>query len=392
MVNPDMRVLGCSTPVISIVCGGASTLAKGIVSTFFSTLASWVASAAAWLLSLVGRILSRSTTPPVTAAWFLRKQRLLVAVAAPVGLLALVGAALHAVLHGSVAELWRTLLVRLPLAFLLGAAGAGIVGLALAATDQLCTMLASGDGTSLEGSIKALVSVTAATGALPGLIAVVVAGLVILGSLVLWIELIVRAAAITIATALLPLVLAASLWPPAVAWARRLAETLGALIVSKAVIVLVLSIALDAIANAGGGASTALTGGALLLLAGFMPYAVLRIVPAVESAAVSHLESVRHRATGAVRQATGRAVSLAVGATGGTAMPSVDPVGSNPIGMLEGIEGDITKGTPLDPEMKRARGRPPIIDVPASAGTHVWERDRYGPRLVWKPPGWRDDR
>ena len=191
-------------------------------------------------------------------------------------------------------------------------------------------------------------------------------------------------------TALLPIVLAASLWPPAVAWARRLAETLGALIVSKAVIVLVLSLALDAVANAGSGASTALTGGALLLLAAFMPYVVLKLVPAVELAAVSHLESVRRRGTATSGRAAGRAVSMAVAAMPAP-KPTIDTVGSNPVGMLQGIDDDIFAGTALDPTVSRPKGRPPILSVPASAGTHVWERDRYGPRLVWRPPGYVPD-
>jgi hypothetical protein len=385
------HALSCPIPVTGacsvIGLGGASGIGASIVSSFFSVLASWFASAASWLLGLVGVLLQRTTSPPVTSSWFLAKERLLFEVAAPVALLAFVAGVLHALVKGSLGELWRTVLLRLPIAVLLGAAGAGLVGLALSATDQLSSMLASGTGTSLTASLRGLAASVSTTAALPGAIAVVVAGLVIVGSLVLWVELVVRSAAITIATAVLPLVLAASLWPPAVAWARRLFETLGALIVSKAVIVLVLSVALDAVAHAGDGPATALTGGALLLLASFMPYAVLRLVPLAESATVSHLESIRHRAVATATRVPRHAVSLALAGTGGAAAPGIDAVGSNPVGMLPGLDVDLIAGTALDPDATFKKGPRPVAAVPASAGTHVWERDHIGPRLVWKPPG-----
>jgi hypothetical protein len=338
------------------------------------------------VLGLVGGALEHSTTPPVTSAWFAERQHLLFAVAAPVALLALIAGILHATLHGALGELWRTVLLRLPVAVLLGAAGAGIVGMAVTATDELCTMLSAGNTTSLATTIQGLAAAVASSSALPGAVAALVALLVIFGSLLLWFELVVRAAAITVATAVLPFVFAASLWPPAIAWARRLVETIGGLIISKAVIVLVLSIALDAVAHAGSGGATALTGGAILLLAAFMPYAVLRLVPVAEAAAFSHLESVRHRAGSGVRQVSRHAASLAVGGAGGVG-PALDAVGSNPVGMMPGLDVDLIAGTPLDPTQTPVRGPSPVKAVPASAGTHVWERDARGPRLVWKPPG-----
>jgi hypothetical protein len=366
---------------------GLGGLGGAVAAAIFNTLSAWFVGAATWLLGLVGGVLEHSTTPPVTSAWFLAREHLLFAVAAPVALLAFIAGILHATLHGSLGELWRTVLLRLPVAVLLGAAGAGIVGIAVTATDELCTMLASGNATSLATTLRGLSIAVASTSNLPGAVAALVAGLVIMGSLLLWFELVVRSAAITIATAMLPLVFAASLWPPAVAWARRLVEAIGGLIISKAVIVLVLSIALDAVAHAGDGAATALTGGAMLLLASFMPYAVLRLVPVADAAAFSHLESVRQRASGAVRQVSRQAASLAVAGAGGGAVPSLDSVGSKPVGMMPGIDVDLVAGTPLDPTRTPVRGPSPVKAVPASAGTHVWERDACGPRLVWKPPG-----
>ncbi len=81
---------------------------------------------------------------------------------------------------------------------------------------------------------------------------------------------------------------------------RRLVETLAALILSKFVIVAVLSLAAGALASGtagtgvhGAGFSSVLAGGALLLMATFVPFAILRMIPAVEAGAVGHLEGLR---------------------------------------------------------------------------------------------------
>jgi hypothetical protein len=125
----------------------------------------------------------------------------------------------------------------------------------------------------------------------------------------------------------------------------------------------------------------------MLLLASLAPYAVLRLVPVAEAAATSHLESVRHRASAGVKTVSRHAASLAVASTGGSVVPSIDKVGSNPVGMMPGIDVDLVAGTPLDPNVTPVRGPSPVKAIPASAGTHVWEHDACGPRLVWKPPG-----
>jgi hypothetical protein len=381
----------CPLPVVCGVVGqGARGFGGAIVGALASAIAGWFVAVARWLLDLVAGQLVHSTTPPITQHWFLMRERLVVVAAAPIALLALVAGTVHALLHGSLGDLARTALLRVPVALVLGAAGAGLVGLAVAATDALSASLAAGTPTSLPGALHAIATASLATGQ-PGVAAGLVGAVVALGAFVLWIELVVRAAAITVGTALLPLILATSLWPPAVAWAKRLAETLGALIVSKAVIVLVLSIALDAVANAGAGASSALTGAAMLLLAAFAPFVVLRLVPAIEGAAVLHLEGVRRRATGAAAQATGRAVSLATGSAGGAIAPSIDAVGSNPIGLLPGVDADVTSGTCLDPTFRPPRGPSPRKAIPASAGRHVWKHDKWGPRVVWVPP-WELDK
>jgi hypothetical protein len=129
-----------------------------------------------------------------------------------------------------------------------------------------------------------------------------VALLIAVGAFVLWLELLIRAAAVYVAVLFLPLALATLVWPAVSHWCRRLVETLAALILSKFVIVATLSLAVGAVAsgtagtgNHGSGFSSVLAGGALLLMATFVPFAILRMIPAVEAGAVAHLDGLRAR-------------------------------------------------------------------------------------------------
>ena len=62
----------------------------------------------------------------------------------------------------------------------------------------------------------------------------------------------------------------------------------------------------------GAGFSSVLAGGALLLMATFVPFAILRMIPAVESGAVGHLEGVRARGTALMTQLPRSAASHAL--------------------------------------------------------------------------------
>ena len=79
----------------------------------------------------------------------------------------------------------------------------------------------------------------------------------------LWLELLIRSAAVYVAVLFLPLAIATLVWPAVSHWCRRLVETLAALILSKFVIVAVLSLAAGALSS--GTAGTGVHGAGLLL-------------------------------------------------------------------------------------------------------------------------------
>ena len=70
----------------------------------------------------------------------------------------------------------------------------------------------------------------------------------------------------------------------------------------------------------GSGFSGVLAGGALLVMATFVPFAILRMIPAVEAGAIGHLEALRQRGTSAVarpvRSAAGHVLHEGLGALG----------------------------------------------------------------------------
>ena len=79
---------------------------------------------------------------------------------------------------------------------------------------------------------------------------------VVVGAVLVWVELLLRAAAVYVAVLFLPLALASLAWPAISHWCRRLVDTLVALVLSKFVIVAVLSLAVGALA-AGTGSTPA---------------------------------------------------------------------------------------------------------------------------------------
>jgi type IV secretion system protein TrbL len=204
------------------------------------------------------------------------------------------------------------------------------------------------------------------------LVAVVVAG----AGVLLWIELVLRAGAIYAAVAFLPLVLVAGVWPAVASWSRRLVETLAALVVSKLVVVLVLALGAGALGTSKGrGLPALMTGIGMLLLAGFAPFTLLKLLPLFEASAAGHLEGLRQRGTrvvssGPPRQLVEMAlagaagpVSVPMAATAGRAAATVGTVLSeDPMATAKRFRGDGPPGA------SPTRGDGPSTPTPTSGG------------------------
>jgi hypothetical protein len=112
-------------------------------------------------------------------------------------------------------------------------------------------------------------------------------GLLMIGAaFALWIELLLREAAVYVVVLMLPVAFAALTWPARRIWAVRAVELLVALILSKFAIVAVLSLGGAAIEASVGhlGVAGVMAGAVLIMLATMSPWALLRLVPLAEIA------------------------------------------------------------------------------------------------------------
>jgi hypothetical protein len=300
---------------------GGSVAAAGI-DAVLNGLSQWVASGAEWLLSQIGNVLVSTTSIDLGADWFSQHYKVMTALAGVVVLPLLLVSTMQAIYRQNASQLVRSFLVQLPLALLLGAVAVQIVILCLSATDALCTEVAGGSGSDvnalLSGMSKGLLIAVADPG-MATFVLLLVGLLVATAAFVLWLELLVRAAAVYVAVLFLPLAMATLVWPSVAHWCRRLVETLTALILSKFVIVATLSLAASAVGSgtagvgdAGSGFASVLAGGALLVLATFVPFSILRLIPLVEAGAVGHLDGVRQRAVAGLTHLPHKAASYAL--------------------------------------------------------------------------------
>jgi hypothetical protein len=339
----------------SAITGAAHHLVGGVLGiglgAVFTAAGQWVASGAVWLLGELGGAMSATTTVDLSAGWFSAHESTMTTLAAAVLLPMILCATIQALYRQSASMLGRSFLVHLPLALLFTGVAVELVQMALAITDTLSAQLLSSSGTGTT-TILAPVSdfLAGSTAQAPGVPAFVVfvGGLLVaVACLVLWLELVIRAAAVSVAVLFLPLALAALVWPAVSHWCRRLAETLAALVLSKLVIAATLSLAAGALAGGlgiggaghdGGGFAAVITGIALLAVATFSPFTLLELIPAVEAGAISQLESTRHRLSAAAHaplRARNMAMEIAreagsgsVGAVAGAAGALVGAAGS----------------------------------------------------------------
>ena len=290
----------------AVASGAAGAAAGAGVGAVFSAAGAWVASGAVWLLGEVGHVLSATTTVDLSSGWFTSHESVMAALAAAVVLPMACCAVIQAIYHQSASGLTKTFLVYLPLSLVMTGVAVELVRVALSVTDMLSAQMMSSAGVDTTNLLAPLVTFFGAGSVDPSVpvFVVFVGGLLVaVASLVLWLELVVRAAAVSAAVLFLPLALAGLVWPAVSHWCRRLADTIAALVLSKLVIAAVLSLAAGALAggfgasgpDSGGGFAAVVTGIALLVVATMSPFTLLKLVPAIEAGAVAHLESARHR-------------------------------------------------------------------------------------------------
>ena len=271
--------------VKSLLGGGGSTTASTAIG--LAAIGAWVLGGAKFALDETAKVLSQTTTPQLRSTWFSSTYWRISGIAAVLTLPFLFAAAIQALLRSDLALLVRAALGYLPVAMLAVSIAAPLTMLLLSASDELSAVVSSAAG---QAGVRLLGRGAALLGALTVLsgspfIAFLIGVLTAGAALVLWLELLMREAAVYVIVLLLPLVFAAFVWPARRIWAVRSVELLVALILSKFAIVAVLSLGGVALTNSGLHSVTASLAGIVLLLMGaFAPWALLRFVPLAELA------------------------------------------------------------------------------------------------------------
>jgi type IV secretion system protein TrbL len=280
------QVLGPIGPVVGHLFGG---LAGGAIKTVLAAIVRWADEGAADALRFTASLIGSSTEPALQTTWFSATYWRVAALSALLTVPFLFAAAVHAIVRSDLALLGRAAFGYLPLAMLGVGIAAPLTGLVVSATDEMCTWVAAAGGhadTTFLG--HAATAITAASViARDPFIAFFAGVITVAATLALWVELLIRAAAVDVIVLMLPLFFAAMVWPARRVWAIRAIETLIALILAKFGIIAVLTLGGAALTDAASGLDALLTGATLVLLATLSPWALLRLLPLHEVAAAA---------------------------------------------------------------------------------------------------------
>lgn len=345
-------------------------------SKFSEGIARWVLEAVGFFVEGAMDLLRSSARPDVEAAWFAGAGSPFATVRNLAAVL-LVGfvflGLLQGLLRGDPGGMAARMAVGLPLAVAGMVVTTSVAARLLELTDALSNAVL--DATD-EQALAFLSDVVETSTQLGSSFGVVVIGLfAVLAGLILWIELIVRSALIYLLVAISPIGFAATLWPAARGFLRKTVEILLAVIASKFVIALALSIGAAAlhgagreqpsgdglVAATGGGLGVLLSGAVVLAMAAFAPFLVLKLVPVAEGAmlaqGISHTParaaqsslgtySTVSRLAGSGRSAsttpmgTARATASSGGAVAGAVVPAA--IGAMAAGAASGHVGRST--------------------------------------------------
>ena len=328
---------------------GAGTAVKAVTAAgVVAAISAWVAGGARAVLNATANVISATSRPQLQSTWFSASYWRMAAIAALLTLPFLFAASIQALMRSDLTLLVRSAFGYLPLGLLAVSIAAPLTMLLLSASDELSALISGATGSS-PGSALGKFGIAGGLGVVSKSTFIVffVGLLTVAVTIILWVELLIRAAAVYVVVLMLPLFFAALVWPARRIWAIRAVELLVALILSKFTIVAVLSLGAAAL---GHGLLPGITGGlagvTLVLLAACSPWALMRLLPMHELA--GGLDGLR---------AQGR--SLPVGGAG----PATDRVTEAGQAMAHRLTAGSISGADAEPSPARAAVQ--ALDRPA---------------------------
>jgi len=300
--------------VTNTVTGAAQNVVQTAGDSALRSFTAAVASAGKFFLERIGALVTTTTSPNVVnPGWFTSQYRVMLALAVVIALPILLVSVAQSIVRADGMQAIRSAFVYLPIAAILSAVGPAMAQILIDVSDWMSAALSNNASADAQkfmadaGSSLAALGAGTLNPAAPVFGVLLGALIVVLGALSIWLELLLRSAAIYISVLFLPLALAAMIWPAGWKWCRRLIEFLIAIIFAKVFIVAIVNLAAAGLARGGLGDKFegVLAGGALLLMAAFTPIALLKLIPLAEAAVVT---AGHQRA--ALRQATAGATAL----------------------------------------------------------------------------------
>ena len=398
--DPGQRACEKVAGAIGAVAGDvAGSAAKALAQPIFRQATEWVAQGAGWLVGRVGALIDTSTTPRLQSRWFAGQYTQMGLLATALALPLLFLAVIQAALARNAALITRAL-AAVPVAFVLTGGAVAVVAALLGVTDWACQAISAQTGPNSRAffgdvakAFDTITDDTGAAGAAPALFVALLASIfAALAALAVWVELLIRSAGIYVCVLFFPVVLVARIWPKLEKWATRLAEALTALILSKFVIVAVLSVAAAAVADsrASEGFNGVLAAGALLVFAAFAPLVLFRLVQfadpqiharggnagtlarggqtTMSAAQAARISMDRHTAGGGLRTANAAEVarSPAAATAGGAALGARG--GGNHAAQVGRSAGSPANQTNGATGSRNGGGAPTRVDAPSGAG------------------------
>ena len=204
----------CELPVVGNVCdavtGAVSSAASATGEFVMRGVTAWVTDAAVWVTGKVGGLVETTTSPDLTSSWFRGEYGTMLTVAGALALLMLMLSVIQSIVRQDVWMLIRAAFGYLPMAFILAGVAIAGTGLLVAITDDISRTVVSGLGAGQASNLLQTVgdaykNALDQNSGIP-LFGVFLAAIILaLGAFVLWLELIIRDAAIYICVFFLPL-------------------------------------------------------------------------------------------------------------------------------------------------------------------------------------------
>ncbi len=274
----------------------AASVAQSASNSLMQGVTAWFTDGARWFLQQIGDMLASATRPDLGAAWWTGQYRLLLAFAMVVAVATLLLAIIQAGAKGSWEGLAAALGVDVPVAAVVGSAGPILTQYLVDVADWLSGAMLSRVGGDSATALGHSAQWLAAFGSIPTqqgtplVVGALVAVVTIVAALLVLLELLLRANAIYLLVAMVPLAYAMRIWPVLRPVARRTTEVLIAIVFVQPIIAFCVSLGAAAGAGLGGlrdanaaQFGTALSGVVMLLLGALSPWAVLSLLPAVEA-------------------------------------------------------------------------------------------------------------